>query len=229
MADGKVMLDMDLKAYDLRAYPQIGSTGVEGPEHTLHTLRAEFTTEPPPVSMSDLTFRLGDRTDALSSSDNVQVGSFDFTVNTGLTDDEYATPSSSGEDSTMPIEPEGGAKRETTLGLTLPRYSSDTIAGWHEDDTALQAEFEFSYSATRKLWLRFPNLILPTWTAPVSGAGLVPQNLNLIARRPNANDTMHATTHKFEDGTATLVDENSLPVEFGIETLDDRDASPMAI
>lgn len=230
MADGKVMADFDLQAWDLQAYPKWGSTNAtEGPDQDITGLRADFTTEPTPVNMSDLTLRLGDRVNVLASGDNTEIASFDFTCAMGLSEDEYTTPSSSAENSRRAIEAEGAAKLVSTLALNFPRYSSDTHAGWYEDDTALQAEFEFAYSTTRNLWLRFPLLKATDWKAPVTGPGLVKPDLMLRAYRPNASDTVYATTGYFENGSTQLLDENDMTVEWGIETWDDRRDDPFAI
>jgi len=227
---GDVVAEFDVRCYDLQAYT--GWTGgTEGKDHAFAALRADMTTDPTMMAWQDLTAQIADRSNVINDgSDKQGIGSFTFAVDNGLSDDEYSTDENSGHtDATKPLEHEGGGNRSVTLDITVPRYSADTYASWHSNHTALQAEFEFYYSATRSFWIRIPKMVIPTFTANVTGPGMMAQSVSFVCERPNASDTMHLRTHKFEDGSAELKDENSQYVEYGIETLDDRRNDPFSL
>jgi len=136
----------------------------------------------------DLIFRIGDQSDALASGDQLKIDDFSFDGNNNLSEPQFSTEDSSHTDSRLTLEPKRNGFRDVKLTFKLPRYESDQIFTWLNNDTALQADLKFSRSGY-EFNILLPNIKLVDPKAPISGAELVAPTFEIIALRNNGQNT----------------------------------------
>lgn len=163
------------------------------------------------VLFGDLTFRLGDTTDALASGDNIGLKDFKLSLKNNLTPPQFSTPdnATSHTDGYLTIQPQRNGFREVMLEFTLPRYESSgwgtTLETWKAAKTALQFYgFTSIDSAAKRFWLHCPHLIIEDIQSPVSGPEVIETKVKARLLRGAAipNSVM-----LLNDGSTTVTDE----------------------
>ena len=132
------------------------------------------------LTFNQMTFRIGDHSGALSSSEEVCISSMEVSVNNNLSSDEQATPCTANSDSKTQIQPVRNGFRETTLSIELPRYASDAFQTWKSAGTNLQCDIVFT-DGTNSFTIMLPNLIVTDSGAAIGGAGAVKQTVTFKA------------------------------------------------
>ena len=112
----------------------------------------------------DMTFRVGDLTDALDSSDDLAISSFSLNINRALSPTEV--------NSSNRLEALENAFRETTLEINIPRYEAQTFIDFHAAHTQLQATLSFTDGTNTKT-ISIPNMLVMEWDAEVGGPEFV--------------------------------------------------------
>jgi len=169
------------------------------------------------VLFGDGVFRIGDISDALAVGDKIPFTKFSFKCNNNLTDTEFATAENSGHtDDTLILESLRNGFRESTFNFTLPRYNSTVLQAAYEANTPLQADLVFT-NGTKKFILYLPHLVITKFTAPISGAEILPVEIECSLMRGAAyNNGAGNTFMEFLDGTTVIAE------EFAIETVNER-------
>ena len=173
----------------------------------------------------DMVFRMAtDMSDALAVGDKVSISAFSLNYLAGMSDPEFASPLNAvsdpyGTDAGLTMKPERNDFREVTLEITIPRYTADTWETAKANDSAIQGDFVFTASATRKFYIYLPYMKVVDVSEPIGGPGFIVQTVSLKCFRGKAYSGGAGNTfHKFLDASTT-VDE-----EFAIETDNDRTA-----
>jgi hypothetical protein len=170
---------------------------------TLAALEASFG-DTAYIRHRDLTFRIGDLSDALSSEDVVNVENWTLEMDNNLVSDDY------GAGSQYPLEPVRGGFRQVTFSITVPRYSNDNFIDWFKEETELQADLTYT-SSTNRFIIELHTLKITDFGAPIGGPGIVRQRVDLQA-------FIKSTDNTFMSGSD----------EFVIKTKNERTASPLA-
>jgi len=172
------------------------------------------------LKFSDLTFRIGDQADALSSADNKCISAFSLAVNNNLQEAQQATPCAAVLDEVAdtyahsntkePLKPRRNGFRECTLEITVPRYESDFYLDARDNETNLQGWFNATDGADN-VYLYLPNVKVESVSAPVAGSDLIQQTVTLRLLKYNDHGFM-----KFTDSSTTDTG------ELWIELINDR-------
>jgi len=128
------------------------------------------------VLFGDMTFRLGDLSDALASGDNIGLKDFKLSMKNNLTGPQFSSPDNSATHTNglLTIQPVRNGFREVTLEFTLPRYESSgwgtTLETWKAAKTALQFKGLSSIdTAAKRFELNVPYVVIEDIQTPVSG------------------------------------------------------------
>jgi len=132
----------------------------------------------------DMTLRIGDQVDALTSGDDLDISSFSITINRALEPTEV--------NSQNRLEALENDFRETTLEITIPRYSAQTFIDFHDSHTALQASLVFDDGTNTKTIL-IPNMITMEFDAAVGGPEFVELPLTFTCHPDQAGDNAFMT------------------------------------
>lgn len=161
------------------------------------------TVEPTIMTFDQLTVELDTiASGALTSGDAQTVSEFTFTLNNNLSDPTFASGS------TLTLEPIRNGFREVTLQLTFPRYEADTLLGYYNNNTELQAKLKFT-SGSKLLNIYLPRFVVSDVPeAAIGGPEIVPLSLTFKALY-NGNEN---TVMKFMDGTTAITGEAALEV-----------------
>jgi len=201
-----------------------GVSGIGGfnPANTVAELQAlydsgEFdATHSNPATFNDVSFYLADTANVFANSDLFSISDFTININNNLSGAEQATVLNSGHTNEFwNIEPERNGAREVTVDFTLPRFDSDTLLAWRDNQTDLMVRFTLYKSGTENIIFSFPSLRLTSVDSPVGGSGLLTQSCSAKAYIP-------------EHSMLKFYTQNSVTVnrEFGIETENERTATP---
>jgi len=205
-AGGKAMLACDIIGYNLL---RTGDAGIVNAIAAVTGL--SNTNQPENLSFDDLVFRIADQANAIASSDQYKIDSFELVINNNLSEPQFSTVDANHTDSLLTLEPKRNGDREINLALTLPRYESDQFFTWLNSATPLQADLKFS-SGSYEYNILLPNIkIIGDPQAQVGGAELIKPEVNIMALRLAAK---HAYM-KFQDDD--LIDD-----EIGIEAKSGR-------
>lgn len=118
-----------------------------------------------------LQFRLGDQTDALAAGDKMQIDSFEFALERALKTDDYVNNT----DGIYKVEPVPEDMRKVTFSVSFPRYAANTLQGWKDNNTPLQADLLFTRSS-ETFKLELPELrITEGFNANIEGTGPIRQ------------------------------------------------------
>lgn len=98
--------------------------------------------------------RIGDQTDALAAGDNFTPESIAAGINWQF-DHQYGNCQE-------PLIPLSGAagRPEAVFNFTVPRHEADTLLGFRDNHTSLQAELLYYASASANLKIQIPNLVI---------------------------------------------------------------------
>lgn len=161
---------------------------------------------PTNVTFDMLDFRIGDQANALASGDSLKIESFELTGNNNFSDPQFSSMDANHADSTVTLEPLRNGRRTIDLKVVMPRYEADTVFGWLDNNTALQASLKFSYGSYQF------NIFLPNVRmqgnpgAPITGPELMKLNFGITALR-------NAGTNSY----MTLTDSTAITEEIAIE------------
>ena len=169
-------------------------------------------TIPELMTFNQMTFRIGDHSDALGDGDRVCISSFELSLNNNLTSDEQASPCAENSDAKTQIQPVRNGFREVTLSIEMPRYNADTFQTWKAANTALQSDIIFT-DGTSSFKIFLPNLEIIDSGAALAGAGAVKQTVTFKALAWISTSDL-----TFTDGSTTNAG------ELWIETIDGRTA-----
>ena len=205
-AGGKIMFSSDVIGYNLLRTGDAGITNAIAAVTGLSN-----TTQPQNIAFDDLVFRIGDQSDALSSSDEYCIDNFELVINNNLSEPQFSTQCTNHTNSLLTHEPFRNGQRETTLSITLPRYTSDQFFTWLNNGTALQADLKFT-SGSYYFNVFLPNIkVNGDAGAPITGAELIKLELSFTALRL-------AAAHAY----MTFTDGDLITDEIGIEVASGR-------
>jgi len=169
-----------------------------------------------PATFNDVSFFLGDTINVLLPGDRMTISDFTININNNLSGAEQSSIVNSGHTNAFwNIDPERNGMREVTVDFTLPRFDSDTLLAWRDNQTDLQLKLMSYKSATENIIFLFPSIRLTSVDSPVGGSGLLTQSCSAKAYIPE-----HSIT-KFVTQSGVTVNR-----EFGIETENQRTATP---
>jgi hypothetical protein len=154
-----------------------------------------------------LTFRVGDLTDALGSGDDTSINNFTLTLNNNLATDHHYNVTT-GEI----LEAKRNGRRDVTFSFTLPRYEADTYIAFRDNDTKLQANLSFTDGTyTNQIYLTTAKIT--DIEANIADGSIVSHTVTMKCfRRDTTNNTHDTTTTE----------------EFYIKETNARTASPLA-
>lgn len=160
---------------------------------TLSRVATAFAATAPTVTgrvlFKQLTFRIADQVDALGSGDVVPIESFELNMSRNFKVDDYVGGS------VYAVEPVPAEFREVTLNFSMPRYAANTIQGWKQANTKLQADITFAGGASGGIVISIPELRIPEgFDANIEGAGPLKQAGALRAFKNVYNTPMAAIT-----------------------------------
>jgi len=169
-----------------------------------------------PATFNDIKFYLADTVNAIANTDLFAISDFTININNNLSGAEQSTVENSGHtNSFWNIDPERNGMREVTVDFTLPRFESDTLLAWRDNQTDLQLRISSYKSASEYINFDFPSVRLTSVESPVGGSGLLTQSCSAKAYIPE-----HSVM-KFVNQAGTTISR-----EFGIETENQRTATP---
>jgi len=169
-----------------------------------------------PATFNDVSFYIGNTVDALGAGDKFAISDFTININNNLSGAEQSTTVNSGHtNSFWNIDPERNGMREVTVDFTLPRFESDTLLTWRDNQTDLQVRIQLHKDASNFIYFAFPSVRLTSVESPVGGSGLLTQSCSAKAYIPE-----HSVM-KFNTQSSVTVNR-----EFGIETENQRTAKP---
>ena len=131
----------------------------------------------------DMAIRIGDHADALAAADELEISEFSLNINRQLDPTEV--------NSFNRLEALENNFRETTLTLTIPRYSADTFIDFHRNHTNLQADLIFTDGVNTKTIL-LPNILTMEFDAEIGGPEFTPLSLTFTAHPNNATVPLNA-------------------------------------
>jgi hypothetical protein len=138
---------------------------------------------PTRVRFNDMTFRIGDQVNALTSGDDMEIASFEIEVDRLYKTDDYVNAQEL-------VEPVPGDWRAVSLKIKFPRYAAATFQDWKDANTALQASLNFARGGESVLF-ELPELRLSEgFDAVTSGPEPYVQEGTLIAYR-SSNSFMY--------------------------------------
>lgn len=208
--DGNVEIDWSCAFWDRFR------TGDGGITNSMATITAMSPKNVTRLSWQDMTFRIGDTADALSSSDAIQTSrvsvAFENSLGTGV---HASKDGSNHTDSKLIIEPKPVGHKTCALEFTVPRYDSTTIMGWYDNFTDLQVDVKFA-TGSYKFSMFMPMVKIMGMPVVVEGPGTQEVTVTCGCY---VNDGDH-TVMKYENGSTNVTD------LFSIETLSGRAAVP---
>ena len=143
------------------------------------------------VPFDDLVFRLGDQADALTGSDVFGIESFEIVFDRAYKTDDYQTHASTPR---QPLEPIAGDWRVCELSIKLPRYAANTIAGWKDANTPLQADLMFTGPATYTKKFELPELrVSDGFNMSIGGPAPLTIDGKFTGYRSSAGNPMYAS------------------------------------
>ena len=212
-----IRCSLDWIGYD---YLAGGTTNASSDLNTLPTV------VPSRLIFCDLTFRMAtDMSDALAAGDKVAISAFTINYDAALSDPQFATGLNTasnpyGTVCGKTLKPERNGFREVTMELTIPRYAADTWRTAMANDSAIQADFTFTASATRNFYIYLPYLKVMDVSDPIESADIITETVTLKAfRGASYNAGAGNTVMKFTDASTVIAE------EFAIETDNDRTAA----
>lgn len=182
-----VTAEIELVAYDRK---------VTGTENDSAAIAAATVLEVPVCMFGDLTFRLGDLTDALTSNDDLCISGFELVIDNKLKTDDITN---CGLD-----EPERDGRRVITLNVTLPSYQADTYTTYKDADTELQVNMIFERADADltddyQIDIRLGKMMVSDYQTPVEGEQMIRPSLPLVALRADEdNPTWTTMTEEME-------------------------------
>ena len=198
-AGNKLELVASLIGYDLK---RTGDAGIVNSPTAVDGLSSG---RPTLIVFDHLTAKLG----TFGASSAVKISEFSVSINNNLSEPQFA----SGDLRTL--EPLRNGFREVSGSLTFPRYDSDTVFQWFDNNTELELTLEF-VSGSQYFKIFLPRIIISEPpTAPVGGPELLTVTIPFKALE-NQNDNTNIT---FADATV-------VSGEIGIETKNARTATP---
>lgn len=157
------------------------------------------------IMFSDLEFKIAAQATALAGEAEKGIGSFDLNLANALALDQFDNRAKT------VLEPERNGFREVKFNFKIPRYEADTYHDWKEGDTALHAYLKFT-SGNYLFDIHIPDFKIDKVGAPISGPGLIEQNIECTCHRdPGSVSASFTVTDEFE-----------------IDVTNGRSASPLA-
>jgi len=95
-----------------------------------------------------------------------------------------------GGNSLYPIEPVRNGFRKVVGNFVVPRYGSDTIITWKENQTELQAQIVFTLSASYTITVKMPYIKLLKANVPTTSPEALTQVIEFQAFKNNSNSYM---------------------------------------
>ena len=171
------------------------------------------------VHFGDLSFRIGDISDALADGDRVQISSFSLKLDNKSTDAEFATPGATGIPAgNLTVQPVRSDIRDVTFEITLSRYENENFFAELASLSEFQADLIFT-SDSNQVSILLPNMVVEDAEAAIGGPDLIPKKITFRCQRGADYSTEGNTYMKFADGTTLVTN------EVGIETKDERAAA----
>jgi len=198
-AGGKGQISVGLIGKNLL---RTGDSGIINTATTINNLAP--TVEPTIMTLDQLTVRLNTiASGALTNADEQAISEFTFSLNNNLSDPTFASGS------TLTLEPIRNGFREVTLKLTFPRYEADTLLGYYDNNTELQADLKFA-NGSKQFNILLPRFVISEVPeAAVGGAEIVPLTVTFKALYNNNENT----NMKFIDGTTVVTGEAAIEVK----------------
>ena len=205
-AGEKVMLSAGIMAKNLL---RTGDAGITNAAAALTSLAPANI--PQNIVFDDCVFRLADQANAIAGGDAFAIDSFEVNVNNNFSEHQFSTTDATVTSALYSHEFLRNGRRETTLSITMPRYTADTIFTWLNSGTALQADLIFT-SGSYIFTILLPNIkVTGDPTAPVSGPELIAPSFNFTCLlNPGTNTDM------------TLTDTTAITGELAIEVTSAR-------
>ena len=174
---GKVSWNAELQGKKLY---RTGDAGITNSASDVTNLAP--TSKPENIMMSNLTFQIGDQSNALAAGDQLGINGFEINIDNALTDPEYASITSSHSDGSLPIEPERGDRNRVNFSITMPRLSSLQFFDNFNGNGSLQAKLSFAQSGSKQFDIYLPYLkVMEDPAAPIEGAGIINHTVNFQA------------------------------------------------
>lgn len=117
-------------------------------------------------------FRFADQLNALASGDAIGINSFETTLDRGMITDDYVMDATYPKNCLQPVE---NAFRVCELKFSIPRYDADTIGGWKQADTPLQADLVFTLGGNSHTFQWRELRIMDGFDAPIDGSTAITQ------------------------------------------------------
>lgn len=189
-------------------------TGDSGIINTISGIQAiSPAVNPTMITFDNLAFRIGDQANALTSADQFAISGFEFSGDNKLSDPDHSTPTTTHLDAKETLEPVRNGIREMSLKLSIPRYTSDQFSTWLTAHTPLQADLIWT-NGSKLFKILIPNLYISNVGAPISGAEIIKQEVELMLIR-------NAGTNPY----MTHTDASVITNEFAIESKSSRTAA----
>lgn len=205
-AGGKGMITTEVIGYDLL---RTGDAGIVNAIAAVTGLAN--TTQPENLAFDDLVFRISDQVDALDGNDCMKIDSFELAINNNLIEPTWSTPCTDHTNPLLTLESIRNGFREVSLAIILPRYQSDQVFTWLNNDTALQCDLKFT-SGSYEFNILLPNIkIMGDPTAQIGGAELIKPEVNIMA-----------LANSGKNGFMTFQDSDLITDEIGIEAKSGR-------
>lgn len=193
------------------------------------------------VLFSDLTFRLGDLSDALAAGDAIGLSECKFEFDGNMTPPTFCSPDyattvgagTHGDNTTthsprLTLKPVRNGKKKVKLSFTAPRYIADTLNTWLEAKTALQFDAKSSIdTAARTFSLLCPLVYLTKVDIPIEGEQATQVKVEAVCMMNGGTTTAASGTNDYM--TTSIPTTNNIPDEFAIEMKNSADGRTAAI
>lgn len=153
--------------------------------------------------------RIGDCSDALASGDELEISSFELTLENNLRTGKFANCG-------IIDEPLREALRTVTLKVGMVKYTSDQYRTWLLANTSLQADILFydqvaGEDEPYKFQIKVGNMQVTEYPTPVEGQGVIEPTVTFgCSRADEANPTWATMTEEFEIAVQNKLDASPL-------------------
>jgi len=134
-------------------------------------------------SMAEFYIKAYSTSVAFTTSDKINITSFQVGLNNSLSSDDFSFKSTP-----YIMQPSRAAKREVSGEITLPRYSDQTFKDWYDAETLLMAKIVFTGSTmdtiNKELTIWIPALKLILFDNNIAGSSITTQKIRFQAIAP---------------------------------------------
>jgi hypothetical protein len=154
------------------------------------------------IMFDDFVFRLADQANALATGDRYAIDSFELVLDNKPSEHTFSSPDATVTDGLYSHEFLRNDFRSVELSITLPRYTTDQVFTWLNNETALMADIKAT-SGSYQFNILLPNIkVKGDPAANIGGPNIITPKYNFACLRNGGTNTYLP----FQD-TTQIIDE----------------------